>query len=50
VKGLDREPDGLELLEGNVLELVEAGPTSPGLCVVVENCPSSEAVGVAVKL
>ena len=49
-KGLDRVPDNLRLLEGDVLELVWAGPTASSFYAVNEDCTSSEAVGVAMEV
>ena len=49
-EGLDRAPDGLHLLEGDMLELALARPEAPGLYAVVEDCSPSETAGVAMKV
>ncbi len=49
-EGLDRAPDSLQLLEGDVLELVWAGPKASGFYAVVEDNTPSETAGVAVSV
>jgi hypothetical protein len=49
-KGVDRAPDGLEPLEDNMLELAGTRPKAQGLYEVLEDCPPSETVGVAMKV
>ena len=49
-KGFDRAPDLLQLLEGDVLELVWARPEASGFYVVAEDRTPSETAGVAVHV
>ncbi len=47
-EGLDRAPDSLQLLEGDVMELVWAGAEASGFYSLVEDSTPSETARVAV--
>ncbi len=49
-EGLDRAPDSLQLLEGDVLELVWSGLEASSLYAVAEDSSPTETVGVAVQV